>query len=143
MVTVKVALGHGGVQPGHHHREIGHLEQRPRFVRGEAHPVDTLVVLLERGGEVLPFRPVRRHGLALVRLFAQEVGCAGRSIDVVVARHDGHVPPGQLHRLGRCGQEVRHLVELAPQVPLGQVAGDHHQVRAQLMVAGEGVQVVV
>ncbi len=143
VISVAVALGHGGVQPGHHHREIGHLEQRPRLVRGEAHPLDSLVELLERGGEVLPFRPVRCHRLALICFLTLEVGLAGFEVDVVVAGHDSHPPVGQVHRLGQRGEEPPYLVELAAQAPGGQVTGDHHQVRTQSVVPGQQVQVIV
>ncbi len=94
VVRVTVALGHGGVQPGDDHREIGHLEQRPGLVRGEAHPVNALVESLECGGEVFPFRPVRCHRLALIRFLPQEVGLAGVAVDVVIAGYQGHVPAG-------------------------------------------------
>jgi hypothetical protein len=38
VVSVAVAHDHGGVQAGHHHREVGHLEQRPRLVRVKLTP---------------------------------------------------------------------------------------------------------
>jgi hypothetical protein len=60
-------------------------------------PVDALVEVLESGNEVFPFRPVRCYRIELVGALTQEIGFASSSVDVVVARHDGHVLAGQLH----------------------------------------------
>jgi hypothetical protein len=124
VVSVAVALRHGGVQSRHHHSQVRHLEQRPRFVRSERGGFHAVVEVLEGRDELPPLGPVRRDRFGPVALLLGEVRRAGLPVDVVVARHEGDVPPGDLGRLRERRQELGNLPELAPQPPLGQVARD-------------------
>lgn len=138
-----MALGHRGVQARHHHREVGDLEQGPRLVRPERHSRHVRVELVERGHELLPLREVRWHRRALVGVLGRKVALARLPVDVVVAGHHCHPGARQPHRLGQLGDEPERLLDLRAEAPLGEVAGDHHQVRMQVVRVGQPGQVGV
>jgi len=143
VVVVEMALGHGGVQARDDDREVGHFEQGPRLVGGEADPLDAVVEPAERLRVVTPLPPVRPGGLTAVGFLVAEVPAARGPVDVMVARHDRHVPARQVDRLGQRGEEVHDLIELARKAPLRQVPGDDHQVRPQVIVLRQVGQVVM
>jgi hypothetical protein len=143
VVAVAVALGHGGVQPGDHQPQLGQLEQGPRLVDVEADGLLALVEAVEHGCEQLPLGPEGHLGLLLVGFALEEVGLAGGAADVVVAGDDQHPAPGQPQGLAERLQERPHLLELARPGPLGQVAGDHHQVGVEPVGGGQPAQIDV
>lgn len=143
VVLVAVALGHGRVQPRHHQPQVGQLEQRPRLVDVEGDRLLAGVEAVEHRLEVLPLRPERRHRLLLARLAVGEIGLARGAADVVVARHHQHPPPRQVQGRRQLLEELPHLLELRRPCPLGEVPGDHHQVRPEPARLRQAPQVLV
>ncbi len=132
-----VTLGHGRVEAGYDHLQVGHLEQRPGLVWREAGGRRVAVELGEHRRELLPFRPVRRRGQLLGGSLGGEVTLAGRPVHVVVARHDRDMASGQSGGVGQLGQELQYLAEFAGHALLGQIAGDDDQIRAKAVLGGK------
>jgi hypothetical protein len=128
VISLAVAVGHPGVQPGHHHGQVLHLEQCPWLVRRERDAAGVRVEVAERVRVMLPLRPVRRGGLTARALFLQEVGLAGQPVHVMVARHDRYVLSRYLRLLGQRPDERGGLRELHRQRVLGEVPCHEEQV---------------
>ena len=150
VVAVAVAVGQRGVQPGHGDLHLGHLEQGPRpLLRHERRHLLATTVRelgiepLECLVEVAPLQRVRRYGVALEGLLGGEVGARSGPADVVVARNHHDAMTRQPDGLDHPGEELPRLLELARGRLLGQVAGDHHQIRPQPVDIGEPAQVLV
>ncbi len=73
----------------------------------------------------------------------QKVGLAEQPVDVVVARNNHDLVPLEAEVLRQRDEKVVRLVELALVAGLGQVAGDHDEVRPQAVDLGPVPQVVV
>ncbi len=73
----------------------------------------------------------------------QKVGLAEQPVDIVVARNDHDLVPVEAEVFRQRDEEVVHLVELALVTGLGQVAGDHDEVRPQAVDLGPVPQIVV
>ncbi len=78
-----------------------------------------------------------------MRLLLNEVGLAEQPVDVVVAGDDHEPVPVEFQALRQRDEKVVRLVELALVAGLGQVAGDHDEVRPQAVDLGPVPQVVV
>ncbi len=72
-----------------------------------------------------------------------EVGLAEQPVGVVVAGNDHEPVPVEFQALRQRDEEVVRLVELALVASLGQVAGDHDEVRPQAVDLGAAPQIVV
>ncbi len=142
-VVLLVRFGHRRVQPGHDDFAVGDLDQRPFRADTEAdRGVDTIEPP-QQGVEAFPLRPVRRLGIPLEGLLTQKVGLAEQPVDVVVARDDHEPVPVEFQAFRQCDEEVVYLVELVLVAGLGQVTGDHDEVRSQPLGVGSASQIVV
>jgi hypothetical protein len=142
VVAVAVAVGHGRVQDGNHHRQRRDLDQRPRPLGSELDPADAVVEGVAHRHEVPPLWPVRPQRFAPVALLGAEVPLARLAVHVVLAGHDDHPVAGQRHQGGQLDQERQRPVKLVRHALLGQVARHHHQVRPQPLAVGQPGQVV-
>ncbi len=142
-VVLLVRLGHGGVQSGHDDFAVGDLDQRPFRADSEANHGIGAVEPPEQGVEEVPLRPVRWEGSLVGRFALQKVGVAKLAVDVVVAGYDRELVPVEFQALRQRDEEVVRLVELALRAALGQVAGDHDEIRSQAVDVGTVSQIVV